>query len=104
MMRMFYAALVGGALLASAGAAQAQTVFYDQAPGTYGYGYQNDYAATLDAINPGASYGLNSTESGVAGATVGGTTVNASSQADTMPRALETGRAATYGAPPMGHW
>lgn len=102
-MRMLYAALVSGALVTGAGAAQAQGVAgYDYGPSAAsGYGYGYGIGVRPDAINPGASYGINSTEAGAAGATVGGTTANTSSQSELMPGAVETGRAATYGAPPM---
>jgi hypothetical protein len=101
---MLYAALVSGALVLGAGAAQAQGVAGDDygpaAASDYGYSY--GIGVRPDSVNPGASYGINSTEAGAAGAAVAGTSANASSQSVMMPGAIETGRAATYGAPPMG--
>jgi hypothetical protein len=98
--------MIGGGLIAGAGAAQAQGVAggYAYGPGASSSGYVDSYygyTVRPDAINPGASYGINSTEAGAAGATIGGTAFNSSSQSEMMPGAVTTGRAATYGAPPM---
>ena len=78
-MRMVHAILVGGAVMLGAAAAQA-------AVGPY------------STINPGTSHGINSTEAGVAGDTVGGTNVNTSNFSGGAP--VLVGRASTFGAAP----
>ena len=87
-MRKVLAAAAGVALMFSAGAAFAQSVPYGSEPAPI-YGPY--------VINPGSSYGINSTAAGAAGADFPGWAGNASSQQYYGP--IYRGRAATT-APP----